>query len=126
MKEPRKTFLYWAPRVLSILFAAFISIFALDVFGEGYKFGELLVALFMHLIPTFVMVTAIVVGWKHEWLSAIVFIGLAILYLSEAGFDFDFITLLLIPLPSFITGVLYLFSWQQRKQYQALFPPSKE
>jgi len=71
MKEPGKTVLYWAPRILAFLFAAFISIFALDVFGAGYKFGELLVALFMHMVPTFLVLIAIIAGWKREWISAI-------------------------------------------------------
>ncbi len=55
--------LYWTPRVLGILFAVFISIFALDVFGE-YGFPEVLVALFMHLIPTFLVVGVLLIAWK--------------------------------------------------------------
>ncbi len=38
MKRPMKQFLFWSPRVLTILFALFLSLFALDVFGEGYGF----------------------------------------------------------------------------------------
>ena len=37
MNNKWKRVLYWTPRVLGILFALFISIFALDVFGEGYS-----------------------------------------------------------------------------------------
>ena len=44
--------LYWAPRILSIIFAGFISLFALDVFNEGHSFWETLLALAVHLIPT--------------------------------------------------------------------------
>ena len=42
----QKTIL-WTPRVLAILYAAFISVFALDVFGEGYGFPVVLWALLM-------------------------------------------------------------------------------
>ena len=55
-KEPMNTIakrvFHWSPRVLSILFALFLSIFALDVFSEGYAFAETILALLMHLIPT--------------------------------------------------------------------------
>ena len=35
MKKSAKQWLFWTPRVLVMLFAAFVSIFALDVFGAG-------------------------------------------------------------------------------------------
>ena len=35
MKKSAKQWLFWTPRVLAMLFAAFVSIFALDVFGAG-------------------------------------------------------------------------------------------
>jgi hypothetical protein len=38
MNESKRRMLFWTPRLLSILFAIFISLFALDVFGEGYGF----------------------------------------------------------------------------------------
>ena len=38
MKSISKRLLYWVPRILAILFATFISIFALDVFGEHLPF----------------------------------------------------------------------------------------
>jgi hypothetical protein len=34
MKRPVKRLLFWAPRILCILFAAFVSLFALDVFDQ--------------------------------------------------------------------------------------------
>ena len=115
MKKPRKTFLYWSPRVLSILFAAFITLFALDVFSEGYAFGELLVALFMHLVPTFLIIIAIIIAWKRERVGAILFIGLAIFYVSMTAFRMHWTAYLFIPLPLLIIGILYLLSWDQKK-----------
>ncbi len=123
MKEPRKTILYWCPRILSILFTAFITLFALDVFEEGYAFGELLVALFMHLVPTFLIIIAIVVGWKREWIGAVLFIGLAIFYISMTAFRMHWTVYLVIPLPLLIIGILYLLSWEQRKKYKQRLTP---
>ena len=61
-----KRFLFWLPRVLSALFAAFISLFALDVFGAGYGFWETIWALFVHLIPTWLILAALAISWRWE------------------------------------------------------------
>ena len=52
MNKPTKRLLFWTPRIMCILFAVFVSLFAFDVFGEGYGFWKTLLALLMHLIPT--------------------------------------------------------------------------
>ncbi len=80
-----KHFLYWTPRVLTILFIAFLSLFALDVFGEGYTFWETLVALFMHLIPHFLLIILLVIAWKWERVGGLLFIGLALVFLFWFG-----------------------------------------
>ncbi|MCD4752966.1 MAG: hypothetical protein K8R40_07840 [Anaerolineaceae bacterium] len=122
MKEPRKTILYWCPRVLSILFTAFISILALDVFSEGYSFGELLIAPFMHLVPTFVIILFIIIAWKREWIGAIFFLGLAIFYIIVFRSELDWVILLIIPLPLLLCSILYLLSWEQTKKYKRNLP----
>ncbi len=80
-----KHFLYWTPRVLTILFIAFLSLFALDVFGEGYTFWETLVALFMHLIPHFLLIILLVIAWKWERVGGLLFIGLGLVFLFWFG-----------------------------------------
>ena len=85
MSTKTKRVLYWLPRVLSILFALFISIFALDVFSEGYSVGETIIALFMHLIPTFLVVIALLIAWRWERVGASLFIVLALIYLGMSG-----------------------------------------
>ena len=52
--------LHYAPRVIAILGILFLSSFALDVFGEGYSAADLVVALFMHLIPSFVLIAVLI------------------------------------------------------------------
>ncbi len=48
------------------MFAAFISVFAADVFGEGLGFWRTLVALAMHLIPTAIILIVLAVAWRWE------------------------------------------------------------
>ncbi len=81
MNTTTKQILYWSPRVLGILFAIFISLFALDVFGEGNSFGETMLALLIHLVPTFLIVIALIVAWRRERLGTILFAALMVAYL---------------------------------------------
>jgi hypothetical protein len=75
--------LFWTPRVLMILFIAFISLFAADVFGEGYSLPQLLLALLMHLIPSFVMVGAAWLAWRFELVGGAVFASFALGYFFQ-------------------------------------------
>jgi hypothetical protein len=68
-----KQLLFWTPRVLSIAFIAFLSLFALDVFAENLGFWQTALALFMHLIPSMVLIAALVFAWRWEWIGAALF-----------------------------------------------------
>jgi hypothetical protein len=115
MKDPLGRVLFWAPRILGILFALFISLFALDVFAEGYGLGETIVALIMHLIPTALVVVALVIAWRWEWTGAILFGALGLGYILMTRGRFDWTTYLLIPGPLFLTGALFLAHWLYRR-----------
>src|ERR1035441_3495384 len=65
MKTSTKRFLFWTPRIICILFACFVSIFALDVFQENHGFWNTLLALLIHLIPTGLL-RAVVRGGLQE------------------------------------------------------------
>lgn len=94
-----KKVFYLAPRVLAIAFVIFISLFALDVLGEP----RWLLALAMHLIPSFVLVVLTVIAWKWEQLGGLLFLaaGLAALFLSSSS-------ALIVSLPLFVIGGLFL------------------
>ncbi len=36
MTKTSKHLLFWTPRVICVLFAAFMNLFTLDIFDEGY------------------------------------------------------------------------------------------
>ena len=47
--------------------------FALDVFEGHQGFWKTTVALMMHLIPTGIVLLALAVSWRWEWVGAILF-----------------------------------------------------
>ena len=118
MKEPQKTLLYWLPRALSILFALFISLFALDIFGEGYLFPAVLWALLMHLVPTMLIILTLIVAWHWEWIGTVMFTGLAIFYIIMTAFREHWSAYLAISLPLLVIAILWLAAWRQKKHYQ--------
>jgi len=80
MSRSAERLLYWAPRILAIAFAVFISLFALDVFSENHGFWDTVLALSLHLIPTAVIVAALIAAWRWEWIGATLFAFLGALY----------------------------------------------
>jgi len=111
--------LYWAPRTLGILFALFLSLFALDVLRQGYGVFGTILGLLIHLLPVYVVVLALLLAWRWEWLGGLLFIGLAVLYLVWAWGRFPWVTYLAVSGPLLVVGALFLVSWRVRARAQA-------
>jgi hypothetical protein len=103
--------LFWTPRALCLLFAVFLSLFALDVFGEGRGPWGTLVALFMHLIPTWIVLIVLAISWHREWAGAILFAALGVRYLVMAWGRFHWSAYVVISGPLFLVGTLFLIDW---------------
>jgi len=89
--------IYWLPRILSILFILFISIFALDAFGEP----NWLLALITHLVPSFILTIITLIAWKKERLGAILYLTLGITTLFTTSFTWP------ITIPLFLISFLF-------------------
>jgi uncharacterized membrane protein len=110
--------IYWLPRILSIAFVLFISLFALDVFGQ-YSGWELVVGLFMHLIPSFVLLAVVLISWKYELVGAVVFFAFAVFYVITAGLGRPWTWYAFISGPAVVVSILFLLSWLQKKKLKA-------
>jgi len=108
MKRSAKQILFWSPRILGILIAVFVSLFALDVFGEGYSTKETIVALAMYLIPTFVILVVLGIAWRWEWIGGFLFVALGVLYITLFWEPSNLPAYLIISGPLFLTGILFL------------------
>ena len=118
MNRTGERLLYWAPRALGIAFALFISVFALDVFGENLPLSKLLIALALHLIPTGMIVVVLALAWKREWLGFVGFVALGLLYMWTTQHRFQVIACLIISGPAFLIGLLFLANWIWRRKLQ--------
>ena len=112
---------YWLPRIVSIGFILFMSLFALDVFTAPFE-PMMLVGFVIHLIPSFVLLAAILVAWKYDLVGAIMFLGFAIFYVWDVGFDRPWSWYAGIVAPSAILGVFFLISWFQKRNRRQSTP----
>lgn len=101
--------------VLVILFAIFISLFALDVFTTGTPFWQILVALFMHLIPTFIILLILWAAWKYPFIGGPLFILAGLGYIFTAR-NQVFLTYVLIAGIPMSIGSLFLAGYLQEKR----------
>ncbi|HEY3390706.1 MAG TPA: hypothetical protein VGK38_14105 [Prolixibacteraceae bacterium] len=107
-------FLHWIPRILGVIFALAISLFATDVLDNGSGFWKTLLAVIIHLIPSFILITVLVLSWKRPWIGGIGYILLGIVYIiwsSQSGRGSQ-----IIDIPLFSAGILFLINWFLRKQ----------
>jgi len=110
--------IYWLPRVLSIAFVLFLSLFALDVFGE-YSGWQAVIGFLIHLIPSFILFAVILIAWKYDLVGAIAFLGSAVFYVFMVGFDRPWSWYVGISGPAAVIGILFLLSWFQKRKKKA-------
>lgn len=110
--------LYWAPRVLTLFFICFLTLFSLDIFGNGYTFWQTLLGLFIHNIPSLILLIILLISWRYELVGAIGFILAGIIYiiLLIPRFHVYMLTwIIAIALPAFIIGILWYLNWKKKK-----------
>jgi hypothetical protein len=112
MKESADRMTVWTPRALAIALALFLSVFALDVFEEGLSGGQIAVHLFIHLIPSFVILAVLAVAWRFERMGAFLYLVLALfsLWFFRANGSGQAIT----AGPLFVLSALFLWSAHHR------------
>jgi len=98
------------PRILGILAALYLGIFALDAIDEG------IMAFLLHLVPTFVLLLIVVLSWRRPWIGGILFIVLSVLYSVPAWARGVWNWGIFVPL--LVIGLLYLWSWNYNRRSQ--------
>jgi len=116
-------FIYWMPRILSILFICFLALFSLDIFEMKLGFWGTILGLFMHNIPVLILSAVLIVSWKHEIVGGVAFIiagmffaARIIMTLIMNQFELDALYQLIIAAPAFLIGILFLIGWFKKKK----------
>ena len=101
--------LLWLARILGILFALFLSMFAFDVFEMSGSIWERIGAFLIHLIPTYLVLICVALGWRWPWLWGLLFLSLGALYLV-LSLRLEMASAIIAG-PTVVTGLLYLTGW---------------
>jgi len=125
MKKINK-FIYWAPRILSIIFILFLAMFSLDIFDMKLDFWGTVLGLFMHNIPALILLVILLISWKHEIVGGITFISAGILYIMiiltntlKSSFEWYMVSYsLIIAGPALLIGILFIINWLKKKNYE--------
>lgn len=112
-------FIFWTPRILSIIFILFLTLFSLDIFSMNLGFWETILGLFMHNIPSILLTIILIISWKHEIVGGITFILAGLFYILlilRNGFEWYMLSWsLTISGPAFLIGILFLIGWFKKK-----------
>jgi len=123
MEKKINKFIYWTPRILSIIFICFLALFSLDVISPELGFWQIVVGLFMHNIPVFILLAVLLISWKHEIVGGVVFILAGILYililltniLRNPSEWYVLFWALQISGPAFFIGILFIVNWIKKR-----------
>lgn len=116
-------FIYWTPRVLSILLIVFLAIFSSDVFDGDYSFWGTVLGLLIHNIPSFILLGILTISWKYEIVGGVAFILAGISYMiftvireSVEPWYMSLALSLILVVPAFLIGILFLVGWFKKKK----------
>jgi Na+/proline symporter len=125
MKTSTKA-LYWTARILCILAILFISLFALDSVSSERTFWQNATALLMSLIPSFVLLAALIIAWKWEKTGGIILtiIGLALsIFVFVLNYKRNQFSVanslknaLILTIPFVLAGILFILSHHRKKK----------
>lgn len=129
MKSSSINIIHWLPRILCILTILFISIFAFDAFDPALTIWQQLAGLFIHLIPSFLLIILLLIAWKWEKTGGIIFMIIGIV-MSPILFQHNYNMnhslwvsleiILMITFPILIVGILFIVSdLLKKKQMKA-------
>jgi hypothetical protein len=90
---------------------------SLDVISQKSSFQQIMIGLFMHNIPVFILLAALLISLKHELIGGIAFIlaGILINVLINPLKGYSLSYILIIAGPAFLIGILFIVSFLKRK-----------
>ncbi len=119
MSRAVRRLLFWTPRIICILFALLVSLFALDVFGQGQPLWRQILGFLIHLVPAYILVIVLIVSRRWEWVGGVIFPALGIIYIYMTRGRFPWLTYLVMAGPPILLGALFMAGWFLRAQVRS-------
>ncbi len=97
-------------RGVALFQVLFLSLFALDVFVEGYSLKQLVLGLFIHLLPSLLLLGALIISWSKPRLGGMVLLFLGLFSISFFHTLKNPVTFIIVTLPPILSGLLFIQS----------------
>lgn len=110
MTTAAKQCLTWFPRILAIVFAAFITLFALDAFEAKASFWHQMGHVLIHLVPTAAVLAALWLAWYRRIIGGLLFLVLGMVFTIHFGTWRAAGLFWMFSMPLFVAGVAFIFS----------------
>ena len=116
---------HWIPRILCILAILFVSLFAADSFDTNLTWWQQISGFVLHLVPSFILVLALIIAWNKELLGGIVFIFLGFIftpivfsmnYKGNHSIGISLSVIAMVTFPFIIVGVLFLITYFRKRK----------
>jgi len=120
-----KDWLFWTPRILGILAILFVSMFALDAFGQGKSFWQGLMDFAIHLVPSYILLAILLVAWKWELIGGALFVIIGLLftpwiynhnYAMNHSVTMSLFIVATLTMPFILIGGLFLWGYFRNKK----------
>lgn len=105
-----KNIFIWLPRILALLFAGFLALFALDAFSGDLSLGKKLLGFLYHLAPALSVLLFLAVAWRFRLVGGLGFLVLGMVFTIYFDTYRQTANFMMISLPLFVTGVLFMIS----------------
>jgi hypothetical protein len=94
---------------------------SLDVFSPELNFWQTAVGLFMHNIPSLILLAVLVISWKYEIVGGVVFIlaGLLYIFMLLINPQLEWYMMswaITVAGPAFLIGILFLAGWFKKSK----------
>ena len=117
INKKKDKILFFVPRILMIVYIIFISMFAFDVFNENQMFLESLIELCIQLIPSIMLSIILWYAWNNQKNGGFLLIGVGVIFTLFFELYTNFTTFLMLGVPIFISGILFLLNYQLKNEY---------
>ena len=111
MTHTWERWLFWTPRLLSILFAAFLGVFAADAFSESRGPWSTAAGLILHLVPSAAILLMLVIAWRREWLGGLLYLAFGLVFLVASWGSADWIGLGAMSVLPLVIALGFLAHW---------------
>ena len=107
--------LRWAPRILAVLFVAFLCLFSFDGFND-FNGWQSVLAIARHLAIPAVVLVATILAWKRDLVGAAIFLFFAVYYVFMVGLNRHWSWYVTISGSALLIAVLFFINWRRNKK----------